>query len=161
MSNGSLNVTEGTDNDGLAVHSTTKADVLLEARGIASDVTVGLNADVRSAGGNIAVLADDDVRLIGDVETNAAFVYVRSDDRTNDVGSGVTMGDNAFIRNHSGSILIEANNESDIVLGLLDTVDLDFSAGSVSLRATGSILDGAGDLRELNVQTGVLAYGSR
>ncbi len=156
VSKGSLNVTDGPDHDGLGVQSTGNGDILLEARGVASDLSIGLNADVRSNGGNIALLADDDVHLIGDVETVAAFVYVSADNQTNDPNSGVTMSDNAFIRNNDGSMLIEANNESDIVLGLLDTVEVNFSAGSVSLRATGSILDGASDLMELNVQTGVL-----
>ena len=156
VESGSLSVTAGTDNDGLAVQATRDGDVLLEARGATSDLTVALDADVRSSGGNVALIADDDVLLLGDVETNAATVYVRADDRTDDATSGIVMGDDAFVRTHAGSIVMEANNESNIVLGLLDTVATDFGAGSVSLRATGSILDGAGDLAQLNVQSGVL-----
>ena len=154
---GSLNVLQaGNDNDGLAIRANDASDILLEVRGATSDIVIGPDADVVSVGGNIALVADDDVLLVGDIETNLAAVYVRANDRTADAGSGVVMGDNAYIRTHSGSIVIEANNESDIIVGLLDTVATDFSTGSVSLRATGSILENAGDRTDLNIQTGTL-----
>ena len=74
----------------------------------------------------------------------------------------MTFGTNdTTITTHAGVIRMAADNESDIVLGRLDTVDEgvatpDYTTGAVSLVAERSILDGAGDLPELNIQTGTL-----
>ncbi len=152
-------------------HSTTDPNglnspgsILIEARGRASDLVI--NADIESGRGHISLLAGDDILLQADILTDGtqstsgaegSVQLVAFNGTVNGAGSdGVIMADNSSITSVSGVIRLVADNESDIVLGRLDTVAADFTAGAVSLVAERSILDGAGDLAELNIQTGTL-----
>ena len=173
---GTVTLNDG-DADGLSVSANATRDpnavnspgaILIEARGAASDVVI--NADIitingtATGRGHISVLADDDVRINADLRTdgtagnNEGSIQIRATNRTvNGAGSdGVIMNNNTSITTHAGVIRILADNESDIQLGLLDTVSTNFNAGAVSLLAERSILDGQGDLNELNIQTGTL-----
>ncbi len=160
-------------NDGLSVRAHSTADpnglnspgsILIEARGAASDVVI--NSDIESGRGHISLLAGDDILLQADILTDGtqstsgaegSVQLVAFNGTLNGAGSdGVIMADNSSISSVSGVIRLVADNESDIVLGRLDTVAADFTAGAVSLVAERSILDGAGDLAELSIQTGTL-----
>jgi hypothetical protein len=173
---GTVTLNDG-DADGISVNANATRDpnalnspgaILIEARGAASDVVI--NADIVTSNGNatgrghITVLADDDVRINADLRTdgtagnNEGSVQIVATNRTvNGAGSdGVIMNNNTSITTHAGVIRIVADNESDIQLGRLDTVNANFNAGAVSLIAERSILDGQGDLNDLNIQTGTL-----
>ncbi len=138
--------------------------ILIEASGAASDVVI--NSDIESGRGHISLLAGDDILLQADILTDGtqstsgaegSVQLVAFNGTVNGAGSdGVIMADNSSDHSVGGVIRLVADNESDIVLGRLDTVAADFSAGAVSLVAERSILDGAGDLAELNIQTGTL-----
>jgi hypothetical protein len=157
--------------------------ILIEARGAASDLTVNADVvtwdgtaftsgdDIAAGRGHITLIAGDDVLQNADVLTDGTLaasgvegsVEITALNGTLDGAGadGVIMANDTSTTTFSGSIRVVADNESDIQLGFLDTVDEtaivpDFTTGAVSLVAERSILDGAGDLAELNLQTGTL-----
>ncbi len=134
--------------------STEQGDILL--RSVTADVEI--NVPVTSVSGNISVVAGDDVLVNANITTGGGSIFVRADNVLVDGAGadGVIMADNTFMRSFAGTIRIETLNNSDIILGLLDTVDADESTGTVSLLAARSILVNAGDLNERNIDSGRL-----
>ncbi|MEZ6130494.1 MAG: Calx-beta domain-containing protein [Planctomycetaceae bacterium] len=160
---GTITLNDGTaPADGNAIVADGTGNVLIQTEAAGTDIIV--NADIRSTTGHITLMAVDDVLFNADVQTdgtsgpNSGSVLIIANNGTADgVGlDGVIMANDTSVTTHSGVIRILADNESDIVLGRLDTVDADFAAGAVTLLAERSILDGAGDLSELNIQTATL-----
>ncbi len=153
---GNLTINAGTDNDDFGVHATTASAILLEARGPASDLTVSLGADVVSAGGHITLIAEDDVRLVGDVLTSASSsMFVQTIKRLMSQAVSSWRITRLSARMVGRSLLRRITKAmSCLVCSIRSTKD--FLAGAVSIRATGSVLDGTNDLAELNIQTGRL-----
>ena len=154
---GTVTIEPGADNT-FGVSADGTGNVLLEARGAADDVII--NAAVLSGSGHVTIDAADDVLQNSDIRTDgtggAGTVLVTAGN--NDQGmspstDGIQMADGTVISSPSGAIRLVADQESDIVLGLLDT---GAGTGFVSLLAERSILDEAGDLNDLNVLTATL-----
>ncbi len=148
---GSLMIVDGANRDGVGVEAVGNGDVLLHA---AQDIE--LQSIIYSGGGHVTVSADDDILQAAAIVTSGGDILLFSMNKTADgLGlDGVIMTDAGTSRTEGGLIRIES--VADIVLGRLDTVDADRSRGAVSLLAGRSILDGTGDLDELNVQSGTL-----
>ncbi len=124
----------------------------------AANRDVIVNSAVTSIAGNVSLISGDDVLINANVSTRTSSIYVEAGNgNVSGAGTdGIIMADNTRAESFGGFIRLQANNSSDIVLGALDTVDINPSLGSVVLKATRSILAGSGDLNELNVDTGVL-----
>ncbi|MBG6078024.1 hypothetical protein [Polaromonas sp. CG_9.11] len=128
---GSITLNDGNAN-GAAVSANGSGNILLQAAGNASDITV--NADITSATGSISVLgghsvmfsAQADIRSQGAGSTGSIDVVA---------GNGaVTQADNSLLGSTSGDIRVLAG--TTITVGDISTL------GNVSLTATtGSILD--------------------
>ncbi|MCA9194417.1 MAG: hypothetical protein KDB03_21755 [Planctomycetales bacterium] len=116
---GSITVRMGITNildanyDELGIESTGSGDILLEARGVGSDVITSLGvldlAGISSQGGHISLIADDSIFVGDDVTTTAsgsilmqAFAGLISVADSNDV-------DTDGIRSVAGDILLRAN----------------------------------------------------
>ncbi len=78
-------------------------------------------------------------------------------DRLGTGSDGIIMNNNTRVQNFGGVIRLQTGNDGDIVLGLLDTVNANPASGTVKLLADRSILAGAGDLLDMNIETGSLA----
>ncbi len=126
-----------------------------------------INTDIESGRGHISLLAGDDILLQADILTDGtqstsgvegSVQLVAFNGTVNGVGSdGVIMADNSSISSVSGVIRLAVDNESDIALGRSTWGGGRFFGASESSQvAERSILDGAGDLAELNIQTGTL-----
>ena len=148
---GSLTILDGGDGDGAGVTAFASGDILLWA---SEDIVA--SASVSSGSGHITLYAGDDVWQRANISTRQATIFVQAMNAvtTGESLNGVVMDDNVVTSVSRGIIRVESFG--DIVLGRLDTVESDPSDGIVSLFASGSIRDGAGDLSELNVRSGQL-----
>jgi hypothetical protein len=145
--NGTIIVNDGTTaSAGITANGT--GDVLLEARGASSDVTI--NGNVVSTTGHISVKAADDVLLNANLATaGSGTVYVKATNQNMADSSGIRMSSSATITTAGGNVRLLSDNESDILLGSINA-----ATGSVSLLAERSILDSNGALQ--NVQAHAL-----
>ena len=123
--NGSLTVNGGSlAASGLTAHGT--GDVLLEARGAGSDVT--LNADISSNTGDVTVIAADSVLINRDVTTNGTgtvFVQAQSGTITLTDGDSNSTG----VQTGAGDILLQAS--SNITLN----AELESTAANIGVDA--------------------------
>ena len=151
--NGTITIEDGGNgvsqsSNGVGVAADGTGDVLLEARGAGSDVSV--NSDVRSGGGHITLNAADDVNFTADLATSSGgTVYLRSLNNATDGVTGIVMANGTSITTSGGNVRLVAGNESNIRLGLINA-----STGDVSLNAEGSVLDNNGSA--LNIQADAL-----
>ncbi|MBX3421527.1 MAG: hypothetical protein KF752_08225 [Pirellulaceae bacterium] len=129
-----------------AVSAQGTGDVLLEARGVASDVLV--NATVGSGSGHISLIARDDIAQVAGISTGGGTVYVQA------VGGAVIMGAVAFTVSSGGNIDYMA--AIDASLGQLNA-----GTGTVSITAGRDILDSHNDTVSFDGTTGfVVEAGS-
>ena len=141
--NGTITLLDGSNTvansgNGVSVSAHGTGTVLLEARGLASDIAV--YGDVQSAAGHITIIARDDVTLASDVITGGSgTVYVLSSNKNAGPASGINMQNGSSIITGGGNVRLVADNESDIRVSHIDA-----AAGNVSLAAEGSILDSNG-----------------
>ncbi|MCX7400043.1 MAG: hypothetical protein NT138_20430 [Planctomycetales bacterium] len=123
--NGSLTVNGGSlAAAGVVANGT--SDVLLEARGAGSDVT--LNGDISSNAGDVTVIAADSVSINRDVTTNGSgtvFVQAQSGTITLTDGDSNSNG----IQNGAGDILLQAS------LNITLNAELESSAASIGVDA--------------------------
>ncbi len=164
---GTLTLNEGGDGDNVAVSAA--ADILLEARGIASDILINANANVLSASGHISLIAGDDITSLANVTSSSnGTIYVLASNGT--AGGGITMAAGTAITANNENIRLAADNEGNVTLALVDA-----GTAAVSVVAEGSIVDGnggannvvAGSLRlfadaviELNGEQDTVAIGN-
>ena len=147
---GTITLNGGGDTAGISANGT--GDVLLEARGAASDVIV--NATIQSGTGHVTLNAGDDIDLNANVTTGGGTVYLLGSNGTQtDAIRGIAMQNGTAIISGGGNVRLVADNESDLRLGLINA-GTGTGAGAVSLIAERSILDNNG--AELNVQANVL-----
>ncbi|MEK6537482.1 MAG: hypothetical protein AABZ63_08350, partial [Actinomycetota bacterium] len=139
--NGSLTLNEGTatddlDNDAaLVAHGT--GNLLLQAAGAGTFLTLNVNADVQSTGGHVTLAAPAGVVLGAGVDVSTGGSG--SVDLAGGSGS-LVMTDTTTVSTVNGDIRISAGDDvlDQIVLG-----DVTASNGNVSLSTPGSILDTA------------------
>ncbi|MEQ1824489.1 MAG: hypothetical protein ABL921_01015 [Pirellula sp.] len=128
MANGPIRVTDGNDGDGIGIESTGAGDILVEARGIASDIAS--SAAISSRGGHISLFADESVYFEKSVHTNSSgSIYLSSQNSDVAIGGPVQTTD--------GDILIEAFR--DIVID----AQITSMSGDVGARASNDILQNA------------------
>ncbi len=153
---GDLNVVAKSFTPNAALFGVQAVNGQISLQSVANDLS--LNSDVSSVGGKIVLNAGDDVLVNANVLTAAQEIVVTSGNAAVDGAGadGIIMSDKTRMESVAGTIRLTALNDSDIVLGNLDTVNLDFSVGTVVLSAERSILAGANDLADLNVQAGTL-----
>ncbi len=146
---GSLQVTDGSDADGLGISVSGSSNIRLSAGGSGTDLN--LNSDVRSGSGYITLLAANGITLGGsvDVVTGGGVVAVEAG-----VGS-VTMADSASVVTGGGNVRVVAGGS--VVIGVLDgrSGGVQDTWGHVQVVAqTGAISDAGGD-----GSTSVRVYG--
>jgi hypothetical protein len=154
VQNGTLIVRDGEgtgprSENGIGVSAGGSGDVLLEARGVASNVIIATNADIISGTGHVSVMAGDDIDLMADVRTGGGgTVFFVASNGTEDVVTGIEMANGTSITTANGNVRLVADNESDIRLARITT------SADVSLVAERSILDNNGD--QVNVEADTL-----
>ncbi len=113
-------------------------DVLLQTLAANGDVII--NGVVRSGTGHISLVSGDDVNLSANIVTGGAgSVFLSANNATADAQNGVDMVAGASLFTGGGNVRVVSGNNGDIRLGVVNV-----GAGSVSLAASGSILDGNG-----------------
>jgi hypothetical protein len=136
--NGTITVNGGSITPTIGVSANGTGDVLLEARGAASDVIV--HAGILTGTGHMTLNAADDIDLNANVVTSGTgTVYLFAGNNMNDAITGIDMASGTSITTGGGNVRFVADNEGDIRLGLINV-----SNGSVTLIAEGDILDNNG-----------------
>ncbi|MFO1066460.1 MAG: hypothetical protein U0892_21590 [Pirellulales bacterium] len=154
VEDGTLTVTPGLDGNGYGVQITGTGDILLQAQNtlnIGADVIVQPNARIQTGQGHITLRAFDDVVVGANVYTTGGVngtVYIKADNNKVDADTGVVMATGIAIQTSGGNVQIEAGNEGNILLGLVDA-----GSGNVFLSAEGSIVDNNG-FSKLSVNAG-------
>jgi hypothetical protein len=113
-------------------------DVLLRTDAASGDIDI--QAAVMAPAGHVTIQASDDIRLDARVTAGGAgTVYLLANNSVVNGGGvdGVIMTSGSQVATAGANILIEARNDGDARLGLVDA-----GAGDVSILAQGSILDG-------------------
>ncbi len=146
---GNIVLTDGTAGpSGMSVMAAGSGNVLLQTLAANGDLIV--NSSVTSASGHLTLNAGDDIDMNANLSTGGTgTITVRATNATLDAIAGIDMRSDASIVTGGGNVRLLADNEGDVLLGLIDA-----SNGSVSISAEGSILDNNGTA--LNVRVEVL-----
>ncbi len=131
---GSLTLNEGGDGDNLSVSA--GGGILLDTRGLTSDIVIGAGASVQAASGHITLIAGDDIQLSANITSQAAgTVYLLASNQT--AGGGIAMDAGISISAGNENIRLAADNEGDVTLALIDA-----GTAAASVVAEGSIIHG-------------------
>ena len=113
-------------------------NILLETQGATGDIIV--NATVRAESGHISLKSSDDIALTGTATVTTGgngTVYLSAANQTNEASlNGVVMSSASTIVTGGGNVRVDAQNGSDIRLGLINAGN-----GNVALTAARDILD--------------------
>ena len=160
--NGSLNVNDGNDADGLAVIAAN--DILLESRNqTATGGDVVINGSVRSGSGHVTFNAADDVIVNATVSSaESGTLYINAGNNATDAIGPLVDGVNldASLTTAAGDMLI--TSAQDIRQTALISSDLGniglIAAGDVTQTATGDVTTALGDvLIEATIGTWTMA----
>jgi len=136
--NGTITIDGGADAIGITASGA--GDVLLEARGAASDLIV--NSGISGSTGHITLNAGDDIDQNANISTGGAgTVYLLATNATADAIRGIDMQSGTTVTTGGGNVRMVADNEGDILLGLINA-----GSGDVSLIAERSILNNNGPI---------------
>ncbi|WP_417744639.1 hypothetical protein [Rosistilla oblonga] len=145
---GTLTIRQGDANDS-GIRAASGGDILLEARGDASDLV--LDADVATGDGNLSLLAADDIAIAADISaggTGTIWMQAGGSTAESPAIDGIQMAAGSSITS-GGDISIEALGDGDLVLQTIDA-----GTNAVRLAAAGNIVDGNG--ASVNVTAGSL-----
>jgi hypothetical protein len=126
-SEGSITIRDGGDADRIGVSAGGASVILLDARGIGNSLTT--EAAIQSAGGNIALLAQQDASIGDDVRTEGnGTVLIRAVNRNIIIDDA--DGDQVGLVTQSGDILLQAGFDISIA------ADIRSQSGDIGLDAT-------------------------
>ncbi|WP_417737823.1 beta strand repeat-containing protein [Rosistilla oblonga] len=135
---GTLTIRQG-DADDSGIRAASGGDILLEARGDASDLAI--DADVATGDGNLSLLAADDIAIAADISaggTGTIWMQAGGSTAESPAIDGIQMAAGSSITS-GGDISIEALGDGDLVLQTIDA-----GTNAVRLAAAGNIVDGNG-----------------
>jgi hypothetical protein len=134
---GSIIINDG-DANGVGVRSTGAGDLLLEARFVAPGApsSITTTTGIESNGGNIRIVANGDVTLGDDVQTNAlGTILVSATTGSISVVDGPDADDNGIV-NATGDILLTAFNDISINARITSQADIGVVAGRDVLQSS-------------------------
>jgi filamentous hemagglutinin family protein len=128
---GSITVNDGANGDNVGISAGGTNNVLVQTEGAGSDIT--LNVGTTSGGGNVSILATNDINLpnaVSDITTSNADIDLQAT-----AGTLTSINGVAITSNGTGDIRQQV--AGDLTLAHLTNA----GTGNVDLRAGGSILD--------------------